>query len=324
MKHSEMTLLGYSDRFSWLYVLLASLWFFAINAQGATTASHTPSADQANVGQTSTGQSSASQATNTERIVTIGGGITEIVFALGKGRSVVATDTSSYFPDRAKHLPKVGYQRSLAVEGLLAFEPTLILASAEAGPISVITQLQASGLKVEQLNEEPSLEGLLQRIKRIGHLVGEKQRANILSNDVQRAFAAIDSQKQLLKGEPPRVLFIMQHRGSAPMVAGKGTNIDTLIRLSGARNSASDINGFKTLSTEAMVALNPEIILTTSQTLEAMGGEAYLWRIPGLGRTIAGREQNLVDMDALLLMGFSIRSPVATKQLLSTWQAMNR
>lgn len=256
---------------------------------------------------------------DSERIISIGGGITEIVFALGKGRSVVATDTTSYFPEAAERLPKVGYQRQLNAEGILSFNPTLVLTTKAAGPDAVLKQIQAAGVRVESIPDNYDEEGLKQRIVRIGQWLDEPEKATILAEDANRAFRAIETQKRSLKGEPLKVLFIMQHRDGAPLVAGHDTHVDTLIRLSGALNVAENLKGFRTLSPEALLVLNPDVILTTHQTLEVVGGSQALWRTPGLNRTTAGKEERLVSMDALLLMGFSIRSPLATRKLLNAW-----
>lgn len=68
-----------------------------------------------------------------KRIVCAGGAMTEIVFALGHGDTVVAVDTTSWFPyEHVSKLPKVGYFRSLAAEGLLSMQPDLILADHDA------------------------------------------------------------------------------------------------------------------------------------------------------------------------------------------------
>src|SRR5688572_21009948 len=60
------------------------------------------------------------------RIVVLNGDIAEVVFALGLGAKVVATDTSATFPAEVKALPKVGYQRTLAAEGILSQRPTVV------------------------------------------------------------------------------------------------------------------------------------------------------------------------------------------------------
>jgi len=71
---------------------------------------------------------------NARRIVSIGGALTEILYALQAQSELVAVDTTSSFPDAAQKLPNVGYARSLSTEGVLAMAPTMILATEDAGP----------------------------------------------------------------------------------------------------------------------------------------------------------------------------------------------
>ncbi|MBC8653116.1 ABC transporter substrate-binding protein, partial [Providencia vermicola] len=70
----------------------------------------------------------------TERIVTLGGDVTEIVYALGAEQQLVARDSTSLHPEQATKLPDVGYMRMLNAEGVLSMRPTLVLASELAKP----------------------------------------------------------------------------------------------------------------------------------------------------------------------------------------------
>ena len=65
------------------------------------------------------------QAFAVERIVTLNGDFTEILFALGHDDKIVAVDASSNYPPEALELPSVGYQGRLSLEAILAHEPTL-------------------------------------------------------------------------------------------------------------------------------------------------------------------------------------------------------
>src|SRR5262245_16400055 len=78
------------------------------------------------------------------RIVSIGGAVTEILYALGAEQRVVAVDTTSLYPERAlKEKPNVGYMRALSAEGVLGLNPSLILASEGSGPKETIAVLKA-------------------------------------------------------------------------------------------------------------------------------------------------------------------------------------
>ena len=70
-----------------------------------------------------------------DRVLSIGGDITEILYALGKQDAIVAVDATSQYPDSAlKDKKNVGYMRALSTEGVLSINPTLIFASEGAGP----------------------------------------------------------------------------------------------------------------------------------------------------------------------------------------------
>ena len=76
-----------------------------------------------------------------ERIIPVDGDLAEIVFALGLGDRVVATDLSATYPPEADARPEIGYQRSLLAEPILSFSPTLVLATDAAGPREVVEQI---------------------------------------------------------------------------------------------------------------------------------------------------------------------------------------
>jgi iron complex transport system substrate-binding protein len=83
-----------------------------------------------------------------ERIVTVGGDVTEIVYALGAGGEIVARDSTSLQPQAVQKLPDVGYMRMLNAEGILAMKPTMLLASELMQPSLVLKQVADSGVNV--------------------------------------------------------------------------------------------------------------------------------------------------------------------------------
>lgn len=96
----------------------------------------------------------------TQRIVSIGGDVTEIVFALGAGDEVIARDSTSLQPKVVKKLPDIGYMRQLNAEGILSLKPTLalVLTTELAQPALVLTQLAESGVKVVSVPGDTTLQ----------------------------------------------------------------------------------------------------------------------------------------------------------------------
>lgn len=252
------------------------------------------------------------QAQAQPRIVSVGGAVTETVYALNAQSQLVGVDTTSLFPDAATRLPQVGYARTLAAEGVLALAPQLLLASGEAGPPQVLEQLKRAGVRVEVLDEQHRFDGVVERSRRIGVLCGRPAEAGRLVERLQQDWAA---RPRPPAGAAPRVLFVLAHAAGSLRVAGEGTAADAMLTLAGARNALAGVQGYKPLAAEAALQAAPDVILCTDQGLQAQGGMDGLLRAPGIALTPAGRARRVVSMEALLLLGFGPRLPQAVAEL---------
>jgi iron complex transport system substrate-binding protein len=248
------------------------------------------------------------------RVVSVGGAVTETLFAIGAQRQLVGVDTTSLFPSEATQLPQVGYARTLSAEGLLALKPELLLASAEAGPPQVLAQLRRAGVRVEVLDEHHRFDGVLARTQRLGQLIGREREAAQLVARLQQDWAA---RPRPPAGSPPRVLFVLAHGGGQVRVAGEGTAADAMLQLAGVRNALAGVQGYKPLTAEAALQAAPDVLLCTDQGLQVQGGAEGLLKAPGLMLTPAGRAGRVVSMEALLLLGFGPRLPQAVAELTS-------
>lgn len=64
-----------------------------------------------------------------------------------------------------------------------------------------------------------------------------------------------------------------------------------------------------------MIASRPDLVVISQDGINALGGEAKLWTLPGLAQTPAGRNKQVLAMDDMALLGFSVRTPEAIRQL---------
>ena len=244
------------------------------------------------------------------RIVAVGGATTETLFALGAGGEIVGVDSTSTFPPEATALPQVGYQRALSAEGIASLKPDLVVLPATAGPETAVEQLERLGIPVLRLQEGHSFEAATARILAIGSAVNRQSEAGALVAKMAGQIALI-----VPPGDPaPAALFVMSLGSGAPMAAGAGTAADAALRLAGARNLGNSFTGYKQLSREALVALSPEVVVTTSRTMQASNGNSPQW-LPGLELTPAGKNSRVVVMDDLFLLGFGPRSGEAIREL---------
>lgn len=250
-----------------------------------------------------------------ERLVTIGSAITETVFALHAQKAIVAVDTTSMYPQAATRLPNVGYARTLSAEGILALAPTQVIANEEAGPASVLRQIQNAGVPVTVLNARQSFEGTVSRVSQLGELLGKQAEAKALTTTMQADWARVRAAIDQRKTPAPRVLFIMSPTPSQIMVAGSDTAAQAMLTYAGAVNAISGFSGYKPLTPEAVIAARPDIILFTEQGLSAIGGIDNALRLPGVAKAVDSQRQRILSMDAVWLLGFGTRLPAAVAQL---------
>ncbi len=251
------------------------------------------------------------------RVVSLGGDITETVFALGAGEALVAVDSTSRHPPEARELPDVGYLRRLGAEPIIALRPTLVLASKSAGPAEVVHQLKSAGIRWVSIPDTHSPEGVLNKVQAVAAALDRPRAGARLAQSLREAFAALPPAPE----PPPRVLFLFSVGRGAPLAAGRDTSAEAIIELAGGRNALDGFEGFKPVSAEALVAAAPEVVVMPQRSLELLGGTEAVLARPGLAATPAGRQRRLIAMDGLLLLGFGPRTPEAAAQLA---QALDR
>lgn len=249
-----------------------------------------------------------------ERIVSIGGAVTEIFYALGNEARVAAVDTTSLYPPEAlKSKPNVGYMRALSAEGVLSVKPSLIVAADGAGPPAAITTLQQSGVRMVTIPDELSPAGVQRKIIAVGELVGSREAANAMASRVDARFTALAALRARIE-KPKRVLFVLSASGGRTMIAGKATSADAMIYLAGATNAASSIEGFKPMNDEAIVAAAPDVVLMMRRETASANN---ILSSPAFAATPTGKAHALVEMDGNYLLGFGPRAPDAARDLMA-------
>lgn len=263
------------------------------------------------------------QTLHERRVIVIGGALAETIYALGaqdgSHGTLVGADTTCTYPAATRSLPKVGYQRALSTEGLLSLRPDLVLASAEAGPPSVLDQVKQAGVEVVLFAEHHDVDTVRGKIDGIAKALDADAAGRALRSRFdeawQSALATVDASSLARKAAKTSVLFVMNQSGNQAMVAGQNTAADAMLRYAGVRNAMQGFNGYRPLSPEALVAAAPDIVLTTDEGVQAAGGDAAMLAAPGFATTPAGRASRIVSLDTLFLLGFGPRLPAAVTTL---------
>ncbi|ATM97515.1 hemin-binding periplasmic protein [Yersinia frederiksenii] len=245
-----------------------------------------------------------------ERIVTIGGDVTEIAYALGAGGEIVARDSTSLQPQAVQKLPDIGYMRMLNAEGILAMKPTMLLVSELAQPSLVLKQVADSGVNVVTIPGQTTTESVAAKINAVATALHQQEKGQELIKDYQQRLSAVSNTPL-----PVKVLFVMSHGGLTPMAAGQNTAADAMIRAAGGNNAMQGFSRYRPLSQEGVIASAPDLLLITRDGVRALGGNDGIWKLPGMALTPAGKNKRLLVIDDMALLGFGLETPQVLAQL---------
>jgi len=247
------------------------------------------------------------------RIASIGGSITEIVYALGEEGHLVARDSTSSYPREALKLPDVGYMRALSPEGVLSVNPSGILALHGSGPREAVDVLKKSSVPFIEVPEHYSHEGIIEKIRIVGKALGVDAKAEKLAAEMDAKLTAAEKQTASIK-ERKRILFVLSTQGGKILAAGSDTAGDGIINLAGAVNAVEGFSGYKQMSDEAIVTARPDVILTMRNAGPSIS-EDELFANPPIASTPAGAARKAISMDGGYLLGFGPRTAEAIHDL---------
>ncbi len=259
--------------------------------------------------------------TDISRIVVLNGDFAEVVFALGLGDNVVAVDVSATYPPSAAQLPKVGYQRSLSAEGILAMEPTVVIGSTRAGPPEVIEQVRSAGATVVILEAASTLDGAVRKIRDIAHVLGAPSSGETIATDLEAQISEVKTLAEQAE-EQPTAVFLYLRGVDQLFMGGQGDLSHELFEAAGAVSggAAAGIRApFVPLTAEALVAANPDCLVVFTSGLETVGGRDGLTELPGVGQTIAAETGCILDFDGQYLVGGGPRTGQALMELFAAF-----
>ena len=257
----------------------------------------------------------ASDGADARRILSVGGAVTEIVYALGEQERLVARDATSTFPPESEALPDVGYMRALSPEGVLSVAPDLILAEEGAGPPETVDLLQGAEIPFVTVPDATDAAGVLARIHAVGAALGVPDKAATLAAQVGADLDAARAAAAAASDAPKRVLFVLSTQGGRIMASGTGTAADSIIAMAGGVNAVTGFEGYKQMTDEAVAAAAPDVILMMDRDGDHAAADAELFAMPAIATTPAAETGAVVRMDGLTLLGFGPRTAEAVSAL---------
>jgi iron complex transport system substrate-binding protein len=225
-----------------------------------------------------------------QRIVSLAPHLTEQLFAIGAGDRIVGTTEFADYPDTAKRIARVARAHGVDLERVAALQPDLVAVWGSGFPPAVIEALRRLGAPVF-VSEPKSLADIAGSIERLGTLT-----ASADAGAVAAAFRVrLDALRARYSARRPVTVFYQIWAQPLMTLSGRHA-LNEAIRVCGGRNVFEQLAPIAPqVSIEAVLAADPEVIVTAEPGGVTTGALDAWRRFPALRAVRAGR---LVTLDA--------------------------
>ena len=240
-----------------------------------------------------------------QRIVSLATGVGETLVALGVGDRVVGRDETSEVPTQAEVVTEA---HNVSAERVIALDPDLVIFDARTTPPEALEQIEAAGARIVEVPEAWTLADMGPRTEAIADAIGVDA-AGLLATLPAGATPGATSASP--PADAPRVAFLYLRGTSAIyLLGGQGSGADALIAAAGGVDAGAEagLEAFTPLTAEALVALDPDVLLVMTGGLESVNGIDGLLALPGVEQTTAGRERRVIAVDDEVLLSYGPRT----------------
>jgi iron complex transport system substrate-binding protein len=202
----------------------------------------------------------SSKLKNPTRLITASPGITEIVYALGRGDHIIGVSDFTIFPPNAKNKPKIGGLFNPNLEILTALQPDLVITQGKHESLAQFCRSQEIDFLSVNMD---SLEDVFSAIHIIGSKLDRKVKAECLANQLKRELDEIREKTSRLT--PKKVFITLGHTPgdlTGLMTTTSGTFLNEIIEIAGGKNIFANLEGlYPHISKEALLMRQPDIII---------------------------------------------------------------
>lgn len=249
------------------------------------------------------------------------GTLTDTIVALGLQENLVGRANSD-LQESLQDLPVVTQNgHDISIEAVLDLQPDLILTNTTIGSDTVYDQLEAGGVTVVRFEHTPSFEGISTTIEAVGAAFGMGEEASTLAEHTQdeldEALQYVDTLSSATPQAPRAIALYVRGTAGVFFILGADYGaadvLDALnLEDTAAENGITDINP---ANAEALLSLDPEIVLAMEGGVESTGGIDGLLERPGMAATTAGENERVITAPDTQLLAYGPRTPEAVRAL---------
>ncbi|MED5102986.1 MULTISPECIES: ABC transporter substrate-binding protein [Niallia] len=233
-----------------------------------------------------------------EKIVSLMPSNTEIIFALGLGEELVGVSDFDNYPKEAAEKEKVGGM-DFNVEKIISLNPDVVLAHASSAHNSTegLQQIRDAGIDVVVVNDATSFEDVYKSMDMIGQATGTEKEANKLVADMKEKLSAIKEKAAAISDSDKKAVYIEVNAEPNLFTTGKKTFMQEMLDTIRANNIISE-EGWIQVDQEAVIAANPDVIITTYGAYSEKSPIEQISSRKGWEKINAVKEKQIVDVDS--------------------------
>jgi iron complex transport system substrate-binding protein len=240
-----------------------------------------------------------------QRIISLYGGLTEILSAMGAGDRVVARIQGD---ETVPGVPTVGTHLQPNVEMILALRPDLVVQGGVPKGMPALKRLEAAPVPVAMFAPR-DFAGLFSTITRLGVLTGREGEAEAL----KRAMEAKLDEVALRVAKLPRPRVFFEVRELNLLAAGQGSLVNDIITRAGGENLVASPQKLMLYSLEALIQANPEVYIIQKGPMNRSPEDIYTR--PYFQELKAVKARRVLVVDESLYSRPGPRSAEAVEQL---------
>ena len=208
--------------------------------------------------------------------------------------------------------------RALAAEPIMAFAPTIVLATDIAGPVETLDALERLGVEVAMIPNDSVATGPGDKIRAVAAALGVDERGDELADVVDAEIAAATA-RAVGAESTPRVGVLYLRGQNVQLLFGEGSGVDWLIEAAGGIDIADELGVVDNapINAEALLRAAPDVLVIPARGLESVGGVDGLLQLPGIAETPAGQQRRILTYDDQILLGNGPRTGAFLDQFIN-------
>jgi len=195
-----------------------------------------------------------------QRVISLYGGLTETLYALGLGSCIVGVANSDDYPAEVLTKPKVGTHFNPSIEKILSLNPDLVLAKNRRGRTSeALTYLEKAGIGIFTADPH-TIDDFFVLVKTLGKIFQYQDKAAGLIKEYERKLER-EQRKVATRRQKKKVFFEVRYHDHALIAAGGKSIVNEIIRVAGGINIVESPRQHINYSIEKLLNIQPDIYI---------------------------------------------------------------